>query len=136
MNVLFKNTKENKCYHEFVEDPSDRKKMRAFNKVFGSSMAEESVKLHKRIKQYATAADYNKIYGSTANRIETLSGVKDKDPFVLKVRVTGSYRKFFHHVVDMKDLCFLKKREWTGQFELVSDIYIIEVNNHDYKAVQ
>ena len=55
---------------------------------------------------------------------------------IMNLLKTGSYRKFFHHVVDMKDLCFLKKREWTGQFELVSDIYIIEVNNHDYKAVQ
>ena len=27
MNILFKNTKENKCYEEFVEDPSDRKKL-------------------------------------------------------------------------------------------------------------
>lgn len=136
MNVLFKNTKENKCYHEFVEDPSDRKKMRAFNKTFGSTIGDESVKLHKRIKQYATAADYNKVYGLTDNRIETVTGIKEKDPFILKVRVTGSYRKFFHYITDLDSLCFLKKKEWTGRFDLVSDIYVIEVNKHDYKAVQ
>lgn len=136
MNVFFKGTKENNCYHDFVEDPSNRKKMRAFNKMFGSSLAEESVKLHRRIKQYDTVADYNKVYGSTANRIETLSGIKDKDPFILKVRVTGAYRKFFYHIVDVENLSFLKKKEWVGQFDSVSDIYVIEINNHDYKSVQ
>ena len=50
MNILFKNTKENKCYEEFVEDPSDRKKLRAFNKIYGPSIAGESVKLHKYMK--------------------------------------------------------------------------------------
>lgn len=135
MKILFKDTKENKCYQEFVDDPSDRKKMRAFNKTYGASIADESVKLHKRLKQYTTAADYNKIYGSTTNRIETKSGGKDKDPFILKVRVTGAFRKFFYHIINLDDLDFLKKKDWTGAFENVTDIYVIAVNNHDYNIV-
>lgn len=106
MNILFKNTKENKCYEEFVEDPSDRKKLRAFNKIYGPSIAGESVKLHKRLKQYDTAANYNKVYGLTANRIEIKNGGKDKDPFILKVRVTGAFRKFFYHIVTTESLEF------------------------------
>lgn len=132
MNILFKNTKENKCYEEFVEDPSDRKKLRAFNKIYGPSIAGESVKLHKRLKQYDTAADYNKAYGLTTNRIEVKTGGKDKDPFILKVRVTGAFRKFFYHIVITESLEFLKKKDWKGSFEEVSDIYVIEINNHDY----
>nr|DAW73031.1 MAG TPA: hypothetical protein [Caudoviricetes sp.] len=132
MNILFKNTKENKCYEEFVEDPSDRKKLRAFNKIYGPSIAGESVKLHKRLKQYDTAANYNKVYGLTANRIEIKNGGKDKDPFILKVRVTGAFRKFFYHIVTTESLEFLKKKDWKGAFEEVSYIYVIEINNHDY----
>ena len=132
MNILFKNTKENKCYEEFVEDPSDRKKLRAFNKIYGPSIAGESVKLHKRLKQYDTAANYNKVYGLTANRIEIKNGGKDKDPFILKVRVTGAFRKFFYHIVTTESLEFLKKKDWKGAFEEASYIYVIEINNHDY----
>lgn len=132
MNILFKNTKENKCYEEFVEDPSDRKKLRAFNKIYGPSIAGESVKLHKRLKQYDTAANYNKVYGLTANRIEIKNGGKDKDPFILKVRVTGAFRKFFYHIVTTESLEFLKKKDWKGALEEVSYIYVIEINNHDY----
>ena len=132
MNILFKNTKDNKCYEEFVKDPSDRKKIRAFNRIYGASIAGESVKLHKRLEQYDTAADYNKVYGPTANRIEIKSGGKDKDPFILKVRVTGAFRKFFYHIVAAESLEFLKKKDWKGGFEEVSDIYVIEINNHDY----
>lgn len=135
MKILFKDTKENRCYQEFVDDPSDRKKMRVFNKMYGASIADESVKLHKRLKQYTTAADYNKIYGSTTNRIETKSGGKDKDPFILKVRVTGAFRKFFYHIINVDDLVFLRKKDWTGAFENVTDIYVIEINNHDYNIV-
>lgn len=134
MHILFKETKENRCYEDFVNDPSDRKKMRAFNKIYGA-IGDEAVKLHKRLDKFETVAAYNKIYGLTNNRIETKSGLKDKDPFILKVRVTGSYRKFFYHVIDMNEMNFLKKKDWKGQFEEVSNIFIIAVNNHDYNVI-
>lgn len=135
MKILFKGTKENKCYEEFVEDPSDRKKLRAFNKIYGASIADESVKLHKRLKHYGSAADYNKMYGLTNNRIEIKTGGKDKDPFILKVRVTGSFRKFFYHMVVIEEMEFLKKKDWKGCFEEVTDIYVIAINNHDYNII-
>ena len=131
MRIQFKDTKENRCYEDFVNNPSDRTKMRAFKKMYGA-IEDEAVKLHKRLNNSETVAAYNKIYGSTNNRIETKSGGKDKEPFILKVRVTGSYRKFFYHVLNSETMEFLKKKDWAGQFEDVSHIFVIAVNNHDY----
>lgn len=131
MRIQFKDTKENQCYEDFVNDPSNRTKMRAFKKMYGS-IGDEAIKLHKRLNNFNTVAAYNKVYGTTNNRIEIKSAVKEKDPFILKVRVTGSYRKFFYHVLNPETMEFLKKKDWTGQFEQVSHIYVIAVNNHDY----
>ena len=137
MNVQFKDTKTNKIYEEFVNDPADRKKLRAFGKQFGSQIASEAVKLHQRLQSYPTAGAYNKDYGQTANRIETKSGVKNNNPMIFKVRVTGSWRKFFNNVVDVEGTLLLKK-DWGGDFGTIVDIYIcnvIDVNNHEYDAV-
>ena len=100
MNVQFKETKTNKIYEDFVNEPTDRKKQRAFSKQFGNQIASEAVKLHQRLLAYPTAGAYNKDYGLTKNRVETKSGVKNNDPMIFKVRVTGSWRKFFNNVID------------------------------------
>lgn len=134
MRILFKDTKENRCYEDFVNNPSDRTKMRAFKKMYGA-IEDEAVKLHKRLNNFDTVAAYNKVYGSTNNRIETKSAGKEKDPFILKVRITGSYRKFFYHVLNLETMEFLKKRDWSGQFGDVSNIFVIAVNNHDYNII-
>lgn len=134
MNVKFKETKTNNIYEDFVKDPSDRKKQRAFNKQFGNQIASEAVKLHQRIIAYPTAGDYNKDYGQTKNRIETKSGVRNNDPMIFKVRVTGSWRKFFNKITDDERNLLIKK-DWDGDFGTVVDIYIVDVNNHDYDAV-
>ena len=123
MNVQFKDTKTNKIYEEFVNDPADRKKLRAFGKQFGSQIASEAVKLHQRLQSYPTAGAYNKDYGQTANRIETKSGVKNNNPMIFKVRVTGSWRKFFNNVVDVEGNLLLKK-DWGGDFGTIVDIYM------------
>lgn len=49
MNVKFKETKTNKIYEDFVKEPTDRKKQRAFNKQFDNQIASEAVKLHQRL---------------------------------------------------------------------------------------
>ena len=90
MNVQFKDTKTNKIYEEFVNEPTDRKKQRAFSKQFGNQITSEAVKLHQRLQAYPTAGAYNKDYGQNANRIETKSGVRNNDAMIFKVRVTGS----------------------------------------------
>lgn len=134
MNVLFKETKTNKIYEEFVNEPTDRKKQRAFNRQFGKQIASEVVKLHQRLKAYPTAGAYNKVYGSTRNRVETKSGVKNNAPMIFKVRVTGSWRKFFNNVIDVEGNLLVKK-DWDGDFGTIVDIYVIDVNNHEYDAV-
>lgn len=133
MDIRFKSTKECKCYQAFVEDPTNRSKRRAFGKMFGS-IEEESVKLHKRLLSFANAGAYNKVYGGTTNRIELKRGVKKENPLILKTRVTGSWRKFFHNIFSEKG-DFLLLKDWNGNFDAVNVIYIIDVNNHDYNAV-
>lgn len=134
MNIKFKDTKTNKIYEDFVKEPTDRKKQRAFNKQFGNQLASEAVKLHQRIIAYPTACAYNRDYGQTANRIEIKSGEKNNFPMVFKVRVTGSWRKFFNNIIDV-DGNLLIKKDWDGDFGTIFDIYVIDVNNHDYNAV-
>lgn len=133
MDIRFKSSKECKCYQAFVEDPTNRANRRAFEKNFGG-IAEESVKLHKRLLSFTNAGAYNKIYGGTTNRIEIKRGERKENPLILKTRVTGSWRKFFHHIAtDAGD--FLLVKDWIGNFDAISIIYIIDVNNHDYNAV-
>lgn len=113
-----------------MNDPTNRAKQRAFGKIFGN-IQDESVKLHKRLLSFANAGAYNKIYGSTSNRIELKRGEKKENPLILKTRITGSWRKFFNHIVtDSGDLLLVK--DWTGNFDAVKTIYVIDVNNHDY----
>lgn len=61
MNVQFKDAKTNKIDEEFVNDPADRKKLRAFGKQFGSQIASEAVKLHQRLQAYPTQVPITKI---------------------------------------------------------------------------
>lgn len=133
MDIRFKSSKACKCYQEFVDDPTSRAKRRAFGKMFGA-IEDESVKLHKRLLSFVDAGAYNKVYGGTTNRIELKRGEKKENPLILKTRVTGSWRKFFHHLVtDAGD--FLLVKDWTGNFDAVKTIYVIDINNHDYNAV-
>ena len=134
MNVKFRETKTNKIYEKFVNNPTDRTNHRAFCKQFGKQIASEAVKLHERIKAYSSAGAYNKDYGQTANRIEIKSGVKNNEPMIFKVRVTGSWRKFFNSIIDVEENLLVKK-DWTGNFDSITDIYVIDVNLHDYNAV-
>ncbi|MDE5789684.1 MAG: hypothetical protein K2H96_00445 [Muribaculaceae bacterium] len=133
MDIRFKSTKECKCYQAFVEDPTNRATRRAFGKMF-SGIEEESVKLHKRLLSFSDAGAYNRVYGGTTNSIELKRGVKKENPLILKTRVTGSWRKFFHHICS-EEGDFLLVKDWTGNFDAVSVIYVIDVNNHDYNAV-
>ena len=134
MNVIFKETKTNKIYEDFVKEPTDRKKQRAFNKQFGNQIASEAVKLYQRMTAYPNAGAYNKVYGMTTNRIETKSGVRNNFPMIFKVRVTGSWRKFFNDIIDDAGNLLIKK-DWNGDFGTIIDIYVIDVNNHEYDAV-
>jgi hypothetical protein len=135
MNIFYKNSKGNKCYREFVENPEDRAKRRAFARFFNDSIADEAANLHNRMKLVENAAVYNNLFGSAHNGIELKQGQKDKENLILKVRVTRSYRKFFSQLVDVETLSCLKQKDWQGKFELITDIYVIEINHHDYKGV-
>ena len=133
MLIKFRSSKTCKCYQEFVEDPTDRAKRRAFGKIYGG-IEDESVKLHKRLLAHESAGAYNRIYGGTNNRIELKQGEKKASPLILKTRVTGSWRKFFHHIITDDDN-FLLVKDWHGDFNSVSTIYVIDVNRHEYNFI-
>lgn len=130
MNITFADTKKMKCYEDFVKNPDDRTYRRKFCKEFTNSIADEAVKRYDILSRFPNALEYNKIYGSTDNRIELKHGCSDKDILVLKVRVTSAYRKFFYTKIGTDS--FLIKKDWIGQFSEVSDIHVFEVNKHDY----
>lgn len=130
MNVKFSN--DMKSYRDYVTHPEDRKAMRKFCKEYSADIAEEAVNRHKLLEHYPSALAYNQVFGSTDNRIELKRGSRDKEPLILKVRVTRAYRKFFHAYCDDMNDTYIRTKEWIGQFDAVTDIYVIEVNKHIY----
>ncbi|MBQ3688314.1 MAG: hypothetical protein II937_00435 [Bacteroidales bacterium] len=111
MDITFKKSKENKVYQDFVENPDDRKCRRMFQKTYGT-IADEALKVHTRLKSFDNAGAYNRMYGSTDNRIELKTGCKQKDPQIFKVRVTVSYRKFFFDCFGMWRFVVIKRLVW------------------------
>mgnify|MGYP003318681987 CR=1 FL=1 len=134
MNISFKKTKENTIYENFVNNPTDRANQRAFTKEYGTQLpSKTAARLHQRLKLFTTAGAYNRVFGGTDNRIELMSGTSDNEPLVMKVRVTGAWRKFFYQLTGND---FLLKKDWTGDFDSVGNIYVISVNHHDYDAIR
>lgn len=133
MEIHYSNKKNVKCYRDYVQNPDDRAYMKSFVKMFGAHLLEPAKKLHDRLVHFHSAGAYNKIYGSTDNRIELKQGVQDKEPLILKVRIGRGPRKFFYH--HFNDNVFLLKKDWTGDFNSVTEVYVIDINNHDYKSV-
>lgn len=134
MVIEYSNSKEVKCYRDFVLNPDDRGASRAFSKTFGVYLMEPAKKLHDRLKRYVSAGAYNAMYGKTDNRIEIKQGCTNKEPLILKVRVGRGHRKFFNHIID-DDGNFLLTQNWQGEFNSIMTIFVIAVNNHDYNNI-
>lgn len=134
MNIDYSNNKTVKCYRAFVENPENTKAKRAFDKLFGNTLAEEAVRLHKRLVNSLNAAYYNSMFGKPKNCIELMQATKDKEPKVFKVRVGLGPRKFFHQIID-EDGTFLLTKDWKGDYSKVESLFVIDVNNHDYKSI-
>lgn len=133
MVIEYSNSKEVKCYRDFVQNPSDRSASRAFSKTFGATLMEPAKKLHDRLKQYGSAGAYNAKFGNTDNRIELKQGCANKNPLILKVRIGRGPRKFFNQQIDDLGTLLLTKN-WDGDFNSVTTIYVIAITNHDYNV--
>lgn len=133
MKIDYCDSKEVNVYKAFVTHPEDRKARTAFMRCFGKELMEPASKLHERLTRFKNAARYNEVFGKTKNRIEFAKGQKHSNPFILKVRVSGSHRKFFHHVTGQGE--YLKAGEWTGDFDAIEEIFVVSVNKHDYAGV-
>ncbi len=134
MVIEYADNKDVKCYRDYVLNPDNPIVLRAFRKAFGVNLMSVAKKLHDRLKQYKTAGEYNIAYGKTNNRIEIKQGKSKKEPLVFKVRVDDSWRKFFHSVANENGDVLLTQN-WTGDFNSVATIFVIAINNHDYKKV-
>lgn len=134
MVIEYSNSKEVKCYRDFVLNPDDRGASRAFSKTFGANLMEPAKKLHDRLKIYISVGAYNAMYGKTDNRIEIKQGCANKEPLILKVRVGRGPRKFFNHMID-DDGNLLLTQNWQGDFNSIMTIFVIAVNNHDYNNI-
>lgn len=132
MDIKFKDTKENNVYEQYVNDPTDRGKFRAFTKEYSKQIASEAVKLHNRLLSHESAGSYNRMFGTTNNRIETKKGTKQNECMCFKVRVTGAWRKFFHQKIGEE---LLITKNWTGDFDGITSIYVCEINKHDYDTI-
>ena len=134
MVIEYGSSKEVKCYRDFVLNPDNRGASRAFSKVFGINLMEPAKKLHDRLKRYASAGAYNIVFGQTDNRIELKQGCGKKEPLILKVRVGRGPRKFFNHLIDDGQNLLLTQ-DWQGDFNSITTIYVIAINNHDYNKI-
>lgn len=137
MKVEFEDNKVCRLYEQLVENPEDRLVQKAFAKKFDKNITGAAIKLHQKIKSAANATVYNLTAGAK-NKLELVSGIKAGNPVILKVRIQDSYRKLFYfyetNTQGVKDFCLT--RDWTGQFQTISEIYVHDVNNHDYSKAK
>lgn len=136
MNITYTDTKEVVAYRDFVCTPTCRDAQRTFRKYFPPTIEKAAVRLHQRLSiEFANAGAYNRVYGRTDNRIELIDGQRNNEDLILKTRVNDSYRKFFNALLTEEGPIVLTVEAWQGQFENITDIHVVDVNNHDYKRV-
>ncbi len=137
MTIHYNNQRDVLCYKEFVENPQDRKAMKAFVKAFSIDLLSPAKKLHDRLIECHNACIYNALYGGHDNNIEKKQGCRNNEPLILKVRITRGYRKFLHNVVDINNRIFTKTKDWQGDFILYTQFILpiltnIIINNNGY----
>jgi hypothetical protein len=117
---------------ELIENPTDRKAQRNFAKKFGNTIIKALIKVSQKIKSSENASIYNQT-SSSDNTIQLVSNVKAKDPVALKVRIQDSYRKFFYFYAPSEEEAeFSLRKDWHGQFDEITRIYVYEFNKHNY----
>lgn len=134
MEIEYGNSKEVKCYRDFVLNPDNRNVAKAFSRIFGANLMMPAKKLHDRLSKHDSAGAYNAVFGQTDNRIEIKHGCGDKEPLILKIRISRGCRKFFNHITDSRKNLLLTQ-DWQGDFNSIKTIYVIAVNNHDYNNI-
>lgn len=136
MNITYSDKKDIIAYRDFVCNATDRNAQRRFRRYYPAEIEKAAVKLHNRLHSYSSVAAYNAVYGRSDNRIELLLGVGENERLIVKTRINDSYRKFFHIIAIKEDFTMLIKRDWGGTLdETMTDLYVIEVNNHDYNGI-
>ena len=131
MKLNFSKNKDCLAIENIIKNSTDRSFVKNFNKRYNANLLKSTIKICKKLTLAENAYAYNMV-SSADNKIELLSGVKKNEPTVLKLRVQDGYRKFFHFFCKNSEENFSLHKDWVGQFNDVSNIYIYEMNNHDY----
>lgn len=131
MKLNFSDSKDCRAIENISINSTDRSFIKDFNKRYNANLLKPTIKICKRLVLAENAYAYNMV-SSANNKIELLSGVKKNEPTVLKLRIQDGYRKFFHFFCKDNEVEFSLHKDWEGQFIDVSNIYIYEMNNHDY----
>jgi hypothetical protein len=133
MEIIFDKDKYCQVYKELVENPDNRASIKNFSKKYDYNIVGAAIRLHKKLICSDNASVYN-LTATSNNKIELKSGVPDKEPVVLKVRIQDSYRKFFYfcekNTQGIEEFGLTKN--WCGQFNKILKIHVYEVNKHEY----
>lgn len=132
MEVAFSDNKNCNAFQGLMSNPTDRQAIKGFCKFYNKELLKPSIKVYQRL----VSSENGLIYNQTTtghNRIELVSGRKDKQSLVLKVRIQGDYRKFFNFYQNDTNFCTVE--EWEGQFNGIRKIYVLDVNKHDYSGL-
>lgn len=136
MEISFSKSKNCDAFKELMDDPTNRQSQKKFSKNYNETILKASVKIYQKLKSSPNALAYNQISPGN-NKIEKASGVKKKNPVVLKVRIQSDYRKFFNfyetNTISGEEH-FCKIENWSG-FDKVCKIHVFDVNKHDYTVV-
>lgn len=136
MEIVFSKNKNCDAFKELMENQTDRQAQKKFRKNFNDTILGASIKVYQKLKSSDNAFVFN-LASSANNKIEIASGVKKNKPLVLKIRIQGDYRKFFHFdqsaTADTEDFCLVQN--WTGQFKEICKINVFDVNKHDYSVL-
>lgn len=131
MKLNFSNSKDCQAIENINKNSTDRNFIKEFNRRYNANLLQATIKVCKRLSSAENAHIYN-VTIAGKNKIELLSGVKNNEPTVLKLKIQDGYRKFFYFFCKDNELDFSLHKDWVGQFNQVSSIYIYEMNNHDY----
>lgn len=134
MEITFDDNKDCDSYKNYVEKPDDRGYIKQFNKIFGQNNLAPALRIHERLKNSKNASFYNLTFAGPKNKIEKKDGCRDNEEQVLKVRIGDAYRKFFYYKQIIEgEISFCLTKDWSGQFEQITDIHVFDINKHVYK---
>lgn len=127
-----------------VQNPGNRKFERKFEQEYNGLKVIDIQQKILGLESAPNAEIYNSTYNHKKEGLEVLSGVGDKDNHIFKTRIkqTNAHRMFMYNLTctcdkkcahDCSDMELLQHKCWTGLYAGVTQLFIYDLNYHDYK---